>query len=332
MPCYTPLTGYQAVEVNPQTGKRPITFKKDVKSYSGRAITLPCGKCIGCRRKRLFDWVIRLGHEQSFHEHSYFVTLTYNDDTMPKTEAGFPTLRPADMQGFMKRLRNRVGQGVRFFGSGEYSPALRPHLHVILFGPDFGQDPVRFRRIAERGHDTFFSRDVHEAWEYRGIISMSELTPERCAYTAKYTTDKLDGDRGKAFLERVGGDGVVSSVAPEFALMSRGGRGGGFGGIGRRWIENPTYAHQSLVHQDIHLRGRDYKFALPKSYQRFLSEDPDYREDYEFYRTMKRREATALRLAQPLEYSAVRMREKHEIARRSSSEARARRRGRKAVK
>lgn len=325
MPCFTPLVGYQTLEVNPQTRKRRITFKKDVKSYSGRPITVPCGKCIGCRRKRLFDWMIRLGHEQSLHENSYFVTLTYRDEVLPRTDEGHPTLRVDELQGFMKRLRKRIGVGVRFFASGEYSPKLRPHYHVILFGADFEEDEYRFRRIADKGHDTFFSADVHEAWQHRGIIAMSEVTPERCAYVAKYTTDKLSGDRGKAYLERVGADGIISSVAPEFATMSR------QPGIGRGWIENPTYAHQSLVHQNIHLRGHKHEYGLPVAYHRFLSQHPDYQEDYEFYRTQERRERSAERLANPLEYSERRMRVKHELARQNATAARERRRRRKGV-
>lgn len=50
------------------------------------AILVPCGNCIGCRLDYSKQWANRLMMELQYHDSAYFVTLTYDDDHIPKSE------------------------------------------------------------------------------------------------------------------------------------------------------------------------------------------------------------------------------------------------------
>src|SRR5882672_6540477 len=98
MPCYGPIKGFYSAEVS-NTGKRKIVF--DLKlAHSGVAITLPCGRCVGCKLERSRQWAMRCVHESKLHKDNVFVTLTYDNENLP---AG-GTLIKRDLQLFMKRL------------------------------------------------------------------------------------------------------------------------------------------------------------------------------------------------------------------------------------
>ena len=131
--------------------------------------TVPCGKCAACLSRRKDEWVLRLKQEFKDSGKSVFVTLTYNELSLPLSDVGLPTLRMTDVSAFMKRLRKRIGSGVRFFGCGEYGSEFnRPHYHILLFNvPDD------------------IDRHVQESWNY-GFIQCSPLNEQRIAYTCKY--------------------------------------------------------------------------------------------------------------------------------------------------
>ena len=147
MACYHPIDAWRArVGVYP-TGKVPIVFKEAYGDPS-TAMKVLCGQCIGCRLERSRQWAIRCMHEASLHPINCFLTLTYNDASLhycslPDLATGevigkVPTLFPRDVVLFLKRLRKKFGEGIRFFQCGEYgSQFSRPHHHMILFGFDF---------------------------------------------------------------------------------------------------------------------------------------------------------------------------------------------------
>lgn len=91
-------------------------------------VQVPCGKCVECQRDRAREWSTRIALDvKSYNseDNFYFITLTYNDDNIPYTESGYPTLVIEDYQLFMKRFRkfqkDVFGKdGVRFYIAGEY--------------------------------------------------------------------------------------------------------------------------------------------------------------------------------------------------------------------
>jgi hypothetical protein len=113
---------------------------------------VPCGKCLPCQKKRRSDWSLRLEHEYLFSDSALFITLTYNQSSLPRTKEGYPTLVKKHVQDYIKRLRfkhvqyvskqlkvpykqvKNVSKPIRYYAVGEYgSKTRRPHYHMILF-------------------------------------------------------------------------------------------------------------------------------------------------------------------------------------------------------
>ena len=110
MPCYHPLTAYYARKEN-DSGKRSLVFDVSL-ALADVPVQIPCGRCIGCRLDRSLSWALRCVHEASLHDQNCFVTLTFNDSSLPSDAS----LKVADFQNFMKRLRQEVSpRKVRFF-------------------------------------------------------------------------------------------------------------------------------------------------------------------------------------------------------------------------
>lgn len=136
--------------------------------------------------------------EEKSHEHAHFVTLTYDTRYVPISENGFMTLKPKDVQHYMKRLRKLVpGSQLKYYFVGEYGTKnKRPHYHAIIFGvPD--------------------EKLYADAWALGGIqfgtVHVGKVSSDSIAYTMKYI-DK-EGHR-----KQHGRDDRV----PEFSYMSKG--------------------------------------------------------------------------------------------------------------
>lgn len=103
-------------------------------------IPLPCGRCPDCVGRRVSGWSFRLMQEDKRSSRSVFLTLTYNEDFVPMTEKNFMTLDKVHVQLFMKRLRKRCDEKLKYFAVGEYGgKSFRPHYHMILFNADIEQ-------------------------------------------------------------------------------------------------------------------------------------------------------------------------------------------------
>lgn len=144
----------------------------------------------------------------------------------------------------MKRLRKRHGDGIRFFGCGEYGDKFgRPHYHICLFNFDFSDRVLH----STRGETKYYvSSDLNSLWPY-GLSIIGDVTFESAAYVARYITKKLTGDLAKDH---------YGTCLPEFTLMSR------RPGIGRPFLEKFSafiYPHDSVL-----VRGR--KMHPPKFY------------------------------------------------------------------
>lgn len=213
MACYSPL---RAVLQDGPNGRR-ISFKMRA---AGTGLSLPCGRCIGCRLERARQWAVRLMHEAKMHEESCFITLTYAPEHLP--EGG--TLSVEHCQLFLKRLRARLApKRIRFFLCGEYGEKLeRPHYHAILFGHDF-EDKILLESSGE--HREYTSPLLAETWG-KGGVHLGSVSFESACYVANYATKKITGKKAAEH---------YAGRKPEFVLMSRGGRKAG--GIGRSFIE-----------------------------------------------------------------------------------------------
>jgi hypothetical protein len=151
-------------------GKRDIKFVAGPTEWEtyppNDRLKIPCGRCVGCRLEKSRQWANRCMLELQYHESSFFVTLTYDDDHVPVTyysenddgEARSAlTLRFRDLQLFLKRLRKEhYYERLRFFACGEYgSTTYRPHYHAIIFGLTL--DDLRPYKRSPQGYDYFIS-------------------------------------------------------------------------------------------------------------------------------------------------------------------------------
>ena len=255
MACYHPLTAYRSkTGRDPVTGKWPIVFNIS-QGYSDMPVLLPCGQCIGCRLERSRQWAIRCVHESSLYDDNCFLTLTYDDEHLPygryfDLESGEiidnaqPSLNKRDIVLFLKRLRKRFGDGIRFFQCGEYGDKYgRPHHHVLLFNFDF---PDKKLWQVRDGIRLYRSKALEELWPY-GISSVGELTFESAAYVARYVTKKITGDCS---------DEHYRGREPEYVTMSR------RPGIARGWFDR----FSSDVYTDDNCVVRPGLIARPPKY------------------------------------------------------------------
>lgn len=186
------------------------------------------------------------------HQQSCFVTLTYNNDALPE----FGTLVPRHLQLFHKRLHNRLlderGEGIRYYGCGEYGDLnKRPHYHSLIFGYDFSDK--KFYSKNARGESIFTSQLLDELWHDGGVplgeCKVGEVTFDSAAYVARYCTKKVNGEkRERGHYEVYNAEGVVSERVPEFAHMSR------RPGIGATYYAK--FGHEIRYHDNVIVNGK----------------------------------------------------------------------------
>lgn len=205
MPCYHPIPGWLAKSVN-KSGKRSVVFNVS-EGYKDKVLSVPCGKCIGCRLERSRQWAVRCMHEAKLWERNCFVTLTYEDEKLPADGS----LRPRDFVLFMKRLRARFGAGIRFFHCGEYGlESERPHHHCLLFNHDF-DDRVFYRGGQGGDSKLYTSKECERLWGH-GFCTIGDASYESAGYIARYSLKKVYGPAA---------DGHYKGRVPEYLTMSR---------------------------------------------------------------------------------------------------------------
>nr|QJB18796.1 MAG: replication initiator protein [Microvirus sp.] len=215
MPCHNPITAYRSRITNP-TGRRSLVFNKN-EGYDDLEILVPCGQCIGCKLDRSLEWATRISHEASLHSKSSFVTLTYEDRQLPPHNS----LRKKDVQDFLKRLRFFSDHPLRYYLCGEYgTETQRPHYHICLFGEDFSYDRTLWK-TSKQGFAYYNSPSLDDRWSF-GHCIVADLTFETAAYTARYVTKKINGEKAASH---------YGLREPEFSLMSR------RPGIGDDWLK-----------------------------------------------------------------------------------------------
>lgn len=292
MPCFKPINAWRSKTLN-ENGKRPIVFNiRD--AYLDMPITVPCGKCIGCRLEKSRQWAIRCMHEASLYEDNCFITLTFKNSNLPKDGS----LDVEIFQRFMKRLRRRCEgtsqvwnekkqkyiNPIRVFYCGEYGTVCkncskskilcecgnfvkalgRPHFHACIFNYDFKDKYAWSRR---NGHTYYRSDLLEDLWNYQGHCIIGDLTFESAGYTARYVTKKLDGklalDTNHYFSHWDNETGEMIEKVKEFAQQSRN------PGLARWWYDKfkgDVYPEDCVV-----VNGK--KVKPPKFYDRLLEEE-----------------------------------------------------------
>lgn len=268
MQCFHPIPAFQL-----ESGA--IVFVERGKVL--RAFQVRCGRCIGCRLDRSQGWAQRCMHESQLHKESWFVTLTYSEENVPRE------LVYRHFQLFMKRLRRAKG-AVRFFMCGEYGErTARPHFHACLFGLSL-DDLVLYKRL-DSGFVLYTSKFLESVWQ-KGFCVVGAVSMDSAAYVARYCVKKVVGKDAEAHYTRVDDvTGEIYSITPEFAHMSL------KPGIGARWIEKykeEVYGSgRAEVRDSVVVNGSYQRPA--KFYDRFLKSK--FVEEYEALQFKREKES-----------------------------------------
>lgn len=254
-----------------------------------------CGQCAACRLASSRDWAVRCALEAECHEFNYFVTLTYDDFSIPsgefidfKGDIYDSNLCRRDVQLFIKNLREwerteNGNTGIKVFYCGEYGDRNgRPHYHLCLFGCSVIPDlEWSFRRGS---YDFFKSKKYESFWTFqagsfkslKGFVDISEVTFDSAAYTARYVMKKQKGKIAKDFKE------YYSSLEdpPELRLQP-------FIGMSLK----PGIAAEYYEKHKFNIREEDL-VKYHKKYELFKAKPPRYfdrlfdREDHEAYQKL----------------------------------------------
>lgn len=197
MPCFNPI----ALKHN-----NPLLLN------SGRVV--PCGSCIGCLKMRRDAWSIRLKEELKVSEKATFLTLTYNDEHLPKSGQ----LNKKDLQNYFKRVRSEEKK-LKYYACGEYGEDNnRPHYHGIIFNVD--KEILINKWSVPTGQYDYEGRPINEEM---GFVECDPVNEATIHYVTKYITN------GKKY--------SYGYIKP-FAIMSK--------GLGKSFINTNSSYHKSL--------------------------------------------------------------------------------------
>lgn len=249
MACTRPIKAYIGRDKT-KNGKKSIVFSP-TNGYLDRKLEIACGQCHWCRLERSRQWAVRCMHEASLHDDNCFITLTYDEDNIPKDGS----LDKTHFQKFMKRLRKEYcDKKIRFFHCGEYGELHnRPHYHAILFGLDF-DDRVMYHTDKDNAYSS--SPKLAKIWKY-GRNQVGDVTFESCKYVASYIQKKVLGKGNmEAYTNFDKNTGeIFREIQPEYITMSR------RPGIGSVWFEKwnrEVYPSDSVIINEREVRPPKY--------------------------------------------------------------------------
>lgn len=214
-------------------------------------------------------------HESQMHDQNCFITLTYNEENIPKGHS----LNHRDFQLFLKRLRKKFKvKKIRYYMCGEYGETFtRPHYHACLFGIDM-PDKKPINELAS-GSKIFESEILTKLWG-KGHTTVGAVTFESAAYIARYVMKKITGDLAKEHYTFIDRWGEIHERTPEYNRMSL------KPGIGAKWLErfqNDIYPSDQII-----TKGHDSK--PPRYYdKKYEKINPDSMEEIRYQRTLKTR-------------------------------------------
>lgn len=207
-----------------------IQNKKPV-SQKDRFISVPCGRCMKCLKRRASQWIFRLKQQDKVSSSALFVTLTYDTEFVPLTDNGFMSLSPDHHKNFMKRLRFSHGRKsiIKFYMAAEYGSQFgRPHYHYIMFNAD---------------------RDkIQQAWPF-GLVDIGDVSGASIGYVTGYVHKEAVVPLHKR-----------DDRVREFSRMSK--------GLGINYItENIKQYHYADLDRFYVVESGNNKVAMPRYYR-----------------------------------------------------------------
>lgn len=198
-------------------------------------------------------------HEAQTQPANCFITLTYNDASIPDNNS----LDTKEWQKFAKAARKKLKTELtglpntfRYYHCGEYGPLLgRPHYHACIFGQDFDFDRKKWRP-SKTGHPQWRSQTLENLWG-KGFAVVSEMNFDCAAYVARYAMKKVTGNMAEHHYWRINTRTMeLEQTKPEYSTMSR------KPGLGKKWYDK--YGTEAYEHDSVIVNGREAK--PPKYY------------------------------------------------------------------
>lgn len=211
--------------------RSPISLKE-------KKMNVPCGKCPECLESKRHSWVIRIMEELKASDFATFLTLTYDEDHVPKDKEGNLILDKSELQRYLKRVRAEmkvllkqmptIKKNISYYAVGEYgTEGRRPHYHAILFN---ALNVVLDKQWRDKEGNPI------------GTVQNDHVSEASISYVAKYLINPND---------------EISGV-PSFAIMSK--------GIGKDFLSSSGTHHKRNM-QGFVLREGGYKSNLPRYYR-----------------------------------------------------------------
>lgn len=214
---------------------------------------IPCGHCMPCRLNYSKQWAQRCVLEGSLWEENWFLTLTYDEDHLPRHDEFLDSkgrtwvdtencwngyLNDKDMTKFNKDIREYWRThfnhtNIRFYYCGEYgSTTFRPHFHGIYFNLPILPSMLKYYKTTPDGNILYTCPIIEKIWK-KGYVVIGHMSWETAAYVARYVTKKWTGEMSDIHY------GILGQT-PEFCRMSR------MPGIARQYFEQHKEAIYKL--------------------------------------------------------------------------------------
>lgn len=210
---------------------------------------VPCGKCPSCLRRRQAGWTFRLHQEQLISRSAVFLTMTYDNENLPYSTAGYPTLEKIHHQKFLKRLRKTINthfkhettDRIKYYSCGEYGENThRPHYHSIMYNL-----PSSYIK-----HPELITKD----WQH-GQTMLAVCNPATIAYVTKYINKTL----------YITGQDDQDDRQKEFSLMSK--------GLGKNYLTDGRINYYKKILTPYLITENGDKSTMPRYYKDKLYDD-----------------------------------------------------------
>lgn len=246
MSCVHPLSAWRNTFCDLRTRKRAAPFFTKPPAIAIKLGTvafspLPCGRCICCRIDQSRQWALRGVCELAMHERACFITLTYNNSSLPHDGS----VNRFHYQEFVRALRRR-GYKFKYMFCGEYGARLgRPHYHAIIFGEDFKTGSVPAPVAQSADYPLYMNDKVTDLWA-KGHVVIGSVSFASIQYVAKYVTKKITGEMARDHYKGKLPEFMQPSLKPA---------------IGAVWFdkfESDVYPHDEFIFEGKRLRPPRY--------------------------------------------------------------------------
>lgn len=240
----------------------PVRFQK-----------VACGHCDNCLKRRVNDYFVRSYFEyidtNSNGGSTYFVTLTFADELLPRLLDGTPCFDSEIIKKFLKRLRIYLlrkysySLPLKYFITSEYGGEYgRPHHHGLFFLPSWDSSISNLFLFRNAVANSWTKIDDRQNWYANDDPSLFDLQ--------RIDVQQVNDLRGIRYVSKYVGKQIGSESFDNRKIEHRWKRNHwqsiGFGSCLPKYI-SPDEFRDGLVSID------SFKYSLPLYYQNLLKRE-----------------------------------------------------------